>query len=103
MQVYEMNNVSKSFNKTKDVIVNEGNDYYIFFPQQYINSKQLLVNRHDKYVEFIRKTENGQFEIQQSIQFNTKCIFGSLSDEGDYLITWDDSSKEIQIRKYRQE
>ncbi|CAD8123290.1 unnamed protein product [Paramecium sonneborni] len=103
MYVYEKNSVSKQFTKTKDIIVNQGNDYNILFPQQYIKQKQLLVNRHNEYVNFIRKRENGEFKLEQSIEFNTNLIFGSLSDDGDYFITWDESSKEIQIRKYTEE
>ncbi|CAD8214520.1 unnamed protein product [Paramecium pentaurelia] len=103
MHVYEMNSVSKQFTKTKDITVNQGNDSSSLFPQQFIKQKQILVNKHDKYVNFIRKTEKDEFKVEQSIQFNTNTLFGQLSDDGEYFITWDDQSEEIQIRKYREE
>ncbi|CAD8162608.1 unnamed protein product [Paramecium octaurelia] len=103
MHVYEMNSLSKYFTKTKDIIVNQGNDDTIFFPQQYIKQKQLLLNKHDIYINIIRIKQTGQFKLEQSIQFGNYRIFGSLSDDGDYLITWDEISKEIQIRKYTEQ
>ncbi|CAD8195668.1 unnamed protein product [Paramecium octaurelia] len=103
MHVYEMNSLSKQFTKTKDIIVNQGSDHTILFPQQYIKSKQLLLNKHHKYINIIQMTQNGQFILEQSIHFGTTSIFGSLSDDGDYLITWDFSLKEILIRKYTEQ
>ncbi|CAD8201390.1 unnamed protein product [Paramecium pentaurelia] len=100
---YEMNSECKLFTKSKDITVNQGNDSCSLFPQQFIEDKQVLVSKHDKYVNFIRKTEKDEFKVEQSIQFNTNALFGQLSDDGEYFITWDEQSKEIQIRKYGQE
>ncbi|CAD8215221.1 unnamed protein product [Paramecium octaurelia] len=96
INAYEMNNLSKQYIQTKTISVNLGNDFYLFFPQQYINSKQLLVSKHDNYVNLIRKTDNDQFKVDNT-------LFGCMSDDGQYLITWDDSSKEIQIRICKEE
>ncbi|CAD8215033.1 unnamed protein product [Paramecium octaurelia] len=97
--VYEMNSLSKSFTKTKHITVNQGDDTYQYFPQQYIKSKQFLVSKHDKYINLIRKTDNDEFQVEYSIQFGSQALFGQMSDDGEYLITWDDLSKEIQIRR----
>ncbi|CAD8198004.1 unnamed protein product [Paramecium octaurelia] len=101
MHVYEMNSVSKQFTKTKNITINQGTDYWQLFSQQFIKEKQILVNKHKQCVNLIRKTENNGFNVEQSIQFNTLSIFGQLSNDGQYLITWDDQSKEIQIREYQ--
>ncbi|CAD8146679.1 unnamed protein product [Paramecium octaurelia] len=103
MQVYEMDSEYRIFTKTKEIILNQGDDSNILFPQLYVKSKQLLINKNNKYVNFIRMTEYGEFKLEQSIQFAKNGIYGSLSDDGDYLITWDYSSYEIQIRKYQEE
>ncbi|CAD8209465.1 unnamed protein product [Paramecium pentaurelia] len=39
---------------------------------------------------------------EQSIEFGTQFIYGYMTDDGQYLITWDYKSKEIQIRKYEE-
>ncbi|CAD8106485.1 unnamed protein product [Paramecium sonneborni] len=79
-----------------------GSDDCYFFPQEHIKSKFLLVNKNYKYVNLIRKNENGEFKTEQSIEFGNQSLYGCMSDDGQYLITWDYSSKEIQIRKYNE-
>ncbi|CAD8118943.1 unnamed protein product [Paramecium primaurelia] len=103
MYVYEMNSVSQQFIRSKDIIINQGNEGCLLFPQQFNKQKQLLVNKHDKYVNLIRFTENSQFKVEQSIQFGTSSLVVQLSDDGEYLITWDQKSNEIQIRRFKQE
>ncbi|CAD8130898.1 unnamed protein product [Paramecium sonneborni] len=100
MHIYEMNNTNQQYLKTKHILVKGGGDDYYFFPQQHIKSKCLLVNRNGKYVNSIRTNENGEFKTEQSIEFIDYQLYGCLSDDGQYLITWDYISKELQIRKY---
>ncbi|CAD8064199.1 unnamed protein product [Paramecium sonneborni] len=80
MHVYEMNNTNKQYSKIKDVVVKNGDDKY-FFPQQYIKSKCLLVNKHANYVNLIRTNQNGEFKVEQSIEFKTQYLYGSMSDD----------------------
>ncbi|CAD8161697.1 unnamed protein product [Paramecium pentaurelia] len=77
IEVFEMNNSNKQYTKTKD-IPNGSN------------------------ISFIRKKQDGKFMIEESIEFGTRSIFGYMTDDGQYLITWDENSKEIQIRKYQE-
>ncbi|CAD8196268.1 unnamed protein product [Paramecium pentaurelia] len=100
MHVYEKNSVSKEFTRNKDIILTQGDDGYGLFPQQFIKQKQLIVCKHDKYINLIRNAQNGEFKVEQYIEFNTYYIYGQMSDDGEYLITWDNSSNEIQIRRY---
>ncbi|CAD8166674.1 unnamed protein product [Paramecium octaurelia] len=98
MHIYEMNKERNQFIKTKNITVNQGEDAFGFFQQQYIKSKQLLVSKHQNF-NLIRKQENDEFLVEQSIQLGSKDFYGQMSDDGEYLITWDASSKEIQIRR----
>ncbi|CAD8169861.1 unnamed protein product [Paramecium pentaurelia] len=103
MDIYEMDSNTKQYSKTKQIAVKYGSGgENILFPQQYLKSKCILVNKNGTNVNLMRKKENDDFIIQQYTEFNHKLIFGQLSDDGEYLITWDDKSKEIQIRKFRQ-
>ncbi|CAD8072864.1 unnamed protein product [Paramecium sonneborni] len=100
IHVYELNIVSKQFTKTKQISLDQSDgDSILFFPQQYIKPKQLLVSKHSN-INLIRKIENDEFKVEQSIEFGTNQLYGQMSDDGEYLITWDDKSKEIQIRRY---
>ncbi|CAD8208971.1 unnamed protein product [Paramecium pentaurelia] len=103
MHVYEMNRFAKEYLKNKEIHVKCGSmDDCCLFPQQYLKSKCLLVNKNGKNVNLMRNKGNGDFSTQQSIDFGTQMIYGQLSDDCEYLITWDDKSKEIQIRKCRE-
>ncbi|CAD8214466.1 unnamed protein product [Paramecium octaurelia] len=84
MDVYE----SKQFTITKHITINQGPDSWHLFPQQFFNQKQILVNKHEKCINLIRKTENNEFKLEQSIQFNNNCLFGQLSDDGQYLYAY---------------
>ncbi|CAD8113173.1 unnamed protein product [Paramecium sonneborni] len=99
MIVYEMNNTNKLYIKTKNIQLKDGSDY-TFFPQQYIKQKCILVNKNGSNVNLIRKKQNGEFIIEQSILFETQYIYGCMTDDGQYLITWDSKSEEFKIRKY---
>ncbi|CAD8215406.1 unnamed protein product [Paramecium octaurelia] len=104
MHVYQLNNISKQFVKSKDINVNESDsDFGELFPQQFLKQKQLLVSKHGNSINLIRKTEVDQFIVEQSIQFDSYYIFGQMSDDGEYLITWDSQSNQIKIRKYAEQ
>ncbi|CAD8141259.1 unnamed protein product [Paramecium pentaurelia] len=104
MYVYEMNGTNKQYSKKKEIAVQSGyNGCHYHFPQQYIKKKCLLVNKNGYNVNLIRKNLNSDFITQQSIQFGHEYIFGQMSEDGEYLMTWDRKSQEIQIRKYHQE
>ncbi|CAD8085150.1 unnamed protein product [Paramecium primaurelia] len=102
MHVFEINSTNKQYIKTKDIPVIGGGDCY-FFPQQYIKQQCILVNKNASNVSLIRKKQNGEFIIEQYIDFGTYLIFGYMTDDGQYLITWDNKSKEYQIRKYQEQ
>ncbi|CAD8065766.1 unnamed protein product [Paramecium sonneborni] len=103
MHVYELDTNNKQYMKTKEIAVKCGsNSCDCLFPQQYLKSKSLLVNKNGKNVNLIKKQENGDFITLKSIEFDSPYLYGQLSDDGVYLITWDLKSKEIQVRRYKQ-
>ncbi|CAD8199280.1 unnamed protein product [Paramecium octaurelia] len=93
MDIYEMSSANKQFIKTKDIPVKGGQDC-CFFPQQYIKSKSILVNKNGSNVNLIKIKSNAEFIIYET--------YGYMTDDGQYLITWDDNSTEYQIRKYQE-
>ncbi|CAD8163646.1 unnamed protein product [Paramecium pentaurelia] len=103
ISVYEMNSINQQFTKTRDIHVKCGSDSNYLFPQQYINQKCILMSKNGQYVNLIRKKLNAEFVTQQSIHFDTNSLYGGMSNDGDYLITWDYKSKQIQVRKYKEQ
>ncbi|CAD8096625.1 unnamed protein product [Paramecium primaurelia] len=90
------------FKKMKDIPVMCKTDGCCLFPQQYIDSKSILVSKNGEYVNFIKKNQNGDFITYNSIHFGTCTLFGTISDDGQLLITWDIKSKQIKIRVIQQ-
>ncbi|CAD8155333.1 unnamed protein product [Paramecium pentaurelia] len=103
LHVIEIDNSNRKYFKTKVVQVKfSQKDCQCLFPQQYIKQKCLLINKNGQYINLLKKNQNDEFEIGQFIEYQTSSIYGCMSDDGEYLITWDDNSKDIQIRKYQE-
>ncbi|CAD8051945.1 unnamed protein product [Paramecium primaurelia] len=104
ISVFEMNTINKLFTKTRDINIKSGSDNgNCLFPQQYINGKCILLSKNGQYINLIRKKQNWELLTEQSIHFGTNSLFGVMSDDGEYLITWDEKSKQIQIRRYKEQ
>ncbi|CAD8202385.1 unnamed protein product [Paramecium pentaurelia] len=103
MQIFEMDTNDNLYKMTKEITVKCGSTVCeCLFPQQYLKSKCFLVNKNGKNVNLLKKKENDDFVVEQSIEFSSPNCYGQLSDDGEYLITWDNEQKEIQIRKFKQ-
>ncbi|CAD8214909.1 unnamed protein product [Paramecium pentaurelia] len=75
---------------------------YYFHNNLFNKNNQLLISMINMYI-LIRFTENAEFKVEQSIQFGTNYIYGQLSDDGEYMINWDQTSNEMQIRKLKEQ
>ncbi|CAD8128370.1 unnamed protein product [Paramecium sonneborni] len=101
MDVYELDSKNQ-FIKTKSIFVKGGTNCDCLFPQQYRKSKDLLVNKNGSFINLIRRQENNEFIPQMSIDLLAgESIYGQMSQDSQYLITWDKKSSLIQIRKYQ--
>ncbi|CAD8102356.1 unnamed protein product [Paramecium sonneborni] len=74
------------------------------FPMLYNSFQNVLLDKNGTYlniISFDREQEyNYQFNLENIINFNTDTFYGTMSLNGEYLITWDTKSVLIQIRKY---
>ncbi|CAD8129168.1 unnamed protein product [Paramecium sonneborni] len=102
MSIFEINSINNKYIKIKDINIKCGSDGNCLFPQQYIYQKCMLMSKSGEYVNLISKKQNGEFVTEQSIHFGNYHLFGVMSDDGEYLITWDGKSNQIQIRKYNE-
>ncbi|CAD8088642.1 unnamed protein product [Paramecium primaurelia] len=67
------------------------------FPIVYNEEKNLIVVRHKTHIYIIRLMNDGKFKIVNKLNFNTNKIFGTISNNGDYLVFWDDYIKQYSI------
>ncbi|CAD8130427.1 unnamed protein product [Paramecium sonneborni] len=99
MLVFEMNSQTKSFIQINQIQkIAKGADCNSLFPMQLVKFKTILLNKNGHHVNILKRLSDGSFTLDQSIDFGTKRIYGCITEDGKYLITWDDKSKEIQIR-----
>ncbi|CAD8123711.1 unnamed protein product [Paramecium sonneborni] len=100
MIIYEQNKQTKMFVKQKEIAVKAGNDCFWYFPQKYIKSKSLLLNKNGSSLNLIKIKENGEFFQEQIIDFDDNYIHGTISEDGEYIITWDCNNEQIQVRQF---
>ncbi|CAD8161404.1 unnamed protein product [Paramecium octaurelia] len=104
LYIFKFNSSYQQFEKRDEISVRGSNQYcFSGFPSAYIQSKKLLIIKNGYYVNLLKvkhsKQEDIKFTLEQSIEFGTRYIFGTQTEDGDLLITWDEESKQIQIRK----
>ncbi|CAD8207529.1 unnamed protein product [Paramecium pentaurelia] len=102
MHMYKMNQMG-DFQLTKNIDIAGGGQYCnLLFPSQYNSSKHLLITKNGWNLNIIRHIKQKDlFLLQESIEFADQYVYGILSDDGEYLITWDTQSSEISIKKFK--
>ncbi|CAD8150630.1 unnamed protein product [Paramecium octaurelia] len=75
------------------------------FPAIYNKNKSILLlkNMNDIQIFKVKRSQNKKamkFNKNQVISFKDTSVYGALSDDGEYLITWDVYSKQIEVRKW---
>ncbi|CAK59566.1 unnamed protein product (macronuclear) [Paramecium tetraurelia] len=99
MHVYEQKDSTIGFIKSREIRVeSKGDECFWLFPQQFSKKTGILINKNCHLVNIIRWRRKKKFYTDQVIFFGTKEIYGSMTDDGEWLVTWDDKSKEIQLR-----
>ncbi|CAK80212.1 unnamed protein product (macronuclear) [Paramecium tetraurelia] len=100
MLVFQRNN-NHQYSKLKEIDVKGGSsgDSYLF-PQQFIKTKSILLNKNGQNINILRQRGESDFINEYQIDFGTYYLFGQMTEDGEYLMTWDNKSTEIQIRRY---
>ncbi|CAD8108959.1 unnamed protein product [Paramecium primaurelia] len=83
------------FIKSGSLFVNGGNQpCEIFFPMQYIPSKQLLISKNGYYLNVLKLAFSNQSRLdiercrlEQSIYFGTNFFYGTVSNNGEFIIS----------------
>ncbi|CAK61058.1 unnamed protein product (macronuclear) [Paramecium tetraurelia] len=99
--IFQLDSNLNQFNQSNQNIqlIQSSNGYQNFFPSIYNEQKQVVINKHGRYVYVLKKEFNNTFLISQVIEVGHYCNYGSLSPNGEYLVIWDEGSKNFQIRK----
>ncbi|CAD8210705.1 unnamed protein product [Paramecium octaurelia] len=111
--LYTLDPATGLFIKSRELAVSRsGQACQYFFPQVYVASKQLLVSKNGYWVNLIKFNFHSQgwdCKLEVELNFdqsgNFGNIFGTISNNGEFLVTWDCKSGTIEFRKliYKQQ
>ncbi|CAD8122132.1 unnamed protein product [Paramecium sonneborni] len=100
IHIYQYDSEISSFQVCKHNIQQVlAEDDYQYFPSQLLTTKGVFANIHNKYLYIIKQLNDEQFEMLQRIDFNDYRQFGAFTEDGEYLVTWNYTKSEFQIRK----
>ncbi|CAD8187883.1 unnamed protein product [Paramecium pentaurelia] len=104
LQIYQLSLNLNQFILIKECLV-EGGDQSCnnHFQLLYNPNQQILFNKNGFYLNQIifhkEEKQHNQFSLIQAINYETDTFYGTMSQDGQYLITWDTKSIQLQIRK----
>ncbi|CAD8200161.1 unnamed protein product [Paramecium pentaurelia] len=102
LQVFELKEGGYIENQDKAIQLITNNlivDQYLF-PIVYNKERNLIIVRHKTFIYIIREMDNGKFEIVDQLNCDTIEIYGTITNNGQYLIYWDQKIKDIQHMNY---
>ncbi|CAD8093508.1 unnamed protein product [Paramecium sonneborni] len=113
LEIYIFENLSQKFLNKQKVQIQEGGQFCNeFFPMIFNPNKGLIFNKSSynlnvikcKLRQDIQKKEQQQidFILEESIDFYDEYFCGSISDDGEYLLIWNNEKNQISIRKYKE-
>ncbi|CAD8196849.1 unnamed protein product [Paramecium pentaurelia] len=86
--------------KVKEIeLTQTSKDCNAFFPMQFEKQKKIILNKNGDTIIILKVIGQGQIQIMQFIYFESYNIFGKMSEDGQLLAIWDESKKNLQIRK----
>ncbi|CAD8073401.1 unnamed protein product [Paramecium sonneborni] len=103
LQIYQLDSRNRTFQIIQNLQVKSKDNRWDFFPQQFIEDKSILLHKNGNTINIFKfNRENNQFTIVQSIPNSDVYLYGALTADAQYLVTWDTDSRCIRVRKYQQ-
>ncbi|CAD8195650.1 unnamed protein product [Paramecium octaurelia] len=108
LQIFKLNPSQQEYEEFFQILIKGKKQFcYYYFPCTYNNSKCIFLTKNGCFINIltiIPSTVKSRFyfQLDQTIEFENKYINGILSDDGDFLIIWDEESEQLQIRQLQQ-
>ncbi|CAD8119439.1 unnamed protein product [Paramecium sonneborni] len=99
LHFYDLDKQKQIFQQTSAVEIQNQKSCSQGFPLIFQKDRSLIVSKHGTYINIINKMNNGDYRTEQSINFDTMYLYGTLSSDGIFLVTWDYKTKQFQVRK----
>ncbi|CAD8118702.1 unnamed protein product [Paramecium sonneborni] len=99
-QVYLFDKTLLNYKLLKKINMKEQQaDGYYLCPSIFHKKQHIILSKHAKNLYIVRKLQNNKFSLLQTIEFPSSSLFATISINADYLIVWNDKTKDIQIWK----
>ncbi|CAD8214123.1 unnamed protein product [Paramecium pentaurelia] len=86
----------QNINKTIQLIKNNQCDDFLYFPIIHNKDKNIILVRHKHHIYLISQLNDGTFNIIASLNCQNEKIFGTMTNNGQYLVFWDKKSEKYQ-------
>ncbi|CAD8190267.1 unnamed protein product [Paramecium pentaurelia] len=89
----------QQFNEIVDLKLIENNQIrdVNLFPICYNKEQNLMIFKHKLNVYLIKILKDGNLEVLTEMNYSTTFIFGKLTNDGKYLIIWEEARKKFDI------
>ncbi|CAK89356.1 unnamed protein product (macronuclear) [Paramecium tetraurelia] len=102
LYIYEFDEPQQQFIKTKQIKLISGDKTIDYFPQQYNKEKQILLVKIGKTINIIKTIDQQQFVPVQFIENKDNYLYGAMTNDAEYLVTWESNDNTIKVRKCHQ-
>ncbi|CAD8174737.1 unnamed protein product [Paramecium pentaurelia] len=91
----------QTIKEIQKISLSSENRDYIYSPIYYNSVKRLLIVKHYRTIHFLRRLNNGTFEKITYLKYQSNILYATISNDGNYLVTWIDQEKEQKIEDQR--
>ncbi|CAD8105591.1 unnamed protein product [Paramecium primaurelia] len=98
LELYQRKEGSEEFLKSGQIELKKNSESMKVSSQIYIKSKSVFFHQNGSQIFIFRITDDFEFIIK-SFEFQSDRIVGCITPDCKYLVTWDDQSEQLQIRK----
>ncbi|CAD8212985.1 unnamed protein product [Paramecium octaurelia] len=112
LQIFLLDQTTQTYINSFNLAVKDGGQLCSsLFPSTFNSQKSVIINKNGAHVNLIKLNKNQNslgndkyiLKLEQSIDFGTDLygianIFGTMSKDGNFLVTWDAKTEKIQIR-----
>ena len=62
---------------------------------KFIKDKNILLSKNGSNIDIIYRVKKGEYCRKYTIDMKHNSLYGTISNDGKYIITWDEPSKQI--------
>ncbi|CAD8092078.1 unnamed protein product [Paramecium primaurelia] len=99
ISTFELKNQKYQENLEKELRLNKNDQQpdLNLFPICYDKKKNLMIVKHKQCVYLIKISNEGQLKIISQIKYQSNDIFGALTNDAKYIVTWDNEGQKYNV------